>query len=81
MGLCDSLKFKMSFCQSGKFLDSFYPHSFKTNKNIKIKNFPYLCRLTFEEDYIPMSPNRSLLLGRQTSKWSLRDMVFHENNS
>ena len=33
------------------------------------------------EDHIPIRPDRSLLLGRQTSKWSLRDVVFHENNS
>ena len=32
------------------------------------------------EDQIPIRPDRSLLLGRQTSKWSLWDVVFHENN-
>ena len=32
------------------------------------------------EDHIPIRPDRSLLLGRQTSKWSLCDVVFHENN-
>ena len=26
-------------------------------------------------------PDASLLLGRQTSKWSLWDVVFHENNT
>ena len=33
------------------------------------------------EDHIPIRPDRSLLIGRQTSKWSLWDVVFHENNS
>ena len=33
------------------------------------------------EDRIPIRSDRSLLLGRQTSKWSLCDVVFHENNS
>ena len=33
------------------------------------------------EDHIPIRPDRSLLLGRQTSKWALWDVVFHENNS
>ena len=32
------------------------------------------------EDHIPIRPDRSLLLGRQTSKWSFWDVVFHENN-
>ena len=30
------------------------------------------------EDHIPKGPDRSLLLGRHTSKWSLWDVVFHE---
>ena len=33
------------------------------------------------EDHIPMRPDRSLLLGRQISKWSLWDVIFHENQS
>ena len=33
------------------------------------------------EDHIPMRLDRSLLFGRQTSKWSLWDVFFHENNS
>ena len=33
------------------------------------------------EDHISTRPDRRLLLGRQTSKWSLWDVVFHENNS
>ena len=33
------------------------------------------------EDHIPKGPDRSLLLGKHTSKWSLWDVVFHENNS
>ena len=33
------------------------------------------------EDHIPMRSDRSLLFGRQTSKWSLWDVVFHWNNS
>ena len=32
------------------------------------------------EDPIPIKPDRSLLLGRQTSKWSLSDVAFQENN-
>ena len=36
-------------------------------------------RAIFMED--PIRPDRSLLLGRQTSKWSLLDVVFHENDS
>ena len=32
------------------------------------------------EDHITIRPDKSLL-GRQTSKWSLWDVVFHENNS
>ena len=41
----------------------------------------YLSRVIFIEDHIPIRPDRSLLLGRQTSKWSFWDVVFHENNS
>ena len=33
------------------------------------------------EDHIPIRPDRSLLLGRQTFKWSLWDCAFHENYS
>ena len=33
------------------------------------------------DDHIPLRPDRSLLLGRQTSKWSLWDVVIHENDS
>ena len=33
------------------------------------------------EDPIPIKLDRSLLLGGQTSKWSLSDVVFQENNS
>ena len=33
------------------------------------------------EDHIPIRPDKSLLLGKQTSKWSLLDVVFKENNS
>ena len=33
------------------------------------------------EDHIPIRPDRTLLIGRQTSKWSLWDVVFHENDS
>ena len=32
------------------------------------------------EDHIPIRTDRSLLLGRQTSKWSLWDVVFHGFN-
>ena len=35
----------------------------------------------FMEDHIPESPDRSLIIGRQTFKWSLWDVVFNENNS
>ena len=31
--------------------------------------------------HIPERPDRSLLIGRQTTKWSLWDVVFHENDS
>ena len=33
------------------------------------------------EDHIPLRPDRSLLLGRQTFKLSLWDVVFNENDS
>ena len=33
------------------------------------------------EDNFPERPDRSLLIGRQTTKWSLWDVVFHENDS
>ena len=33
------------------------------------------------ENHIPIRPDRSLQLGRQTSKWSLWYVVFDENNS
>ena len=38
-------------------------------------------RVILREDHIPERPDKSLLISRQTSKWSLRDMVFQENNS
>ena len=38
-------------------------------------------RVIFMEDHIPIRPDKSLLLGRQTSNWSLWDAFFHENNS
>ena len=38
-------------------------------------------RLIFMEDHIPERPDRSLLIDRQTSKWSLWDVVSHENDS
>ena len=37
-------------------------------------------RVIFMEDHIPVRRDRCLLLSRQTSKWSLWDVVFHENN-
>ena len=43
--------------------------------------FRLLLTVIFMEDHIPIRPDRSLLLGRETSKWSLWDVVFHENNS
>ena len=33
------------------------------------------------DDQIPIKSERSLLLGRQISKWSAWEVVFHENNS
>ena len=33
-------------------------------------------RVIFMVDHIPENPDRSLLIGRQTSKW---DVVFHDN--
>ena len=41
----------------------------------------YRSSVIFMEDHNPVRPDRCLLLGRQTSKWSLLDVVFHENNS
>ena len=38
-------------------------------------------RVIFMEDQILIRPDRSLQLDRQTSKWSLWDVVFHENKS
>ena len=42
--------------------------------NPKLKDVFYdntfLCRVIFMEDHMPIRPDRSLLLGRQTSKWS-----------
>ena len=43
------------------------------------KNLPI--RVIFMEDHIPLRTDRSQVLGRQTSKLSLWDVVFHENNS
>ena len=40
-----------------------------------------LYRVIFMEDHIQIRPDRSLLLGRQTSKLSLWDVGFHENKS
>ena len=37
-------------------------------------------RVIFMEDCIPIRTDRSLLLGRLTPKWSLWDVVIHENN-
>ena len=37
-------------------------------------------RVIFMEDHIPIRLDRSLLLGSQTSKWHLWDVIFHENN-
>ena len=38
-------------------------------------------RVIFMEDHIAVRPDISLLLGRHTSKWSLWDVVFLENDS
>ena len=38
-------------------------------------------RAIFMEDHVPIRPDRSLLFSRQNSKWSLWDVVLHENNS
>ena len=38
-------------------------------------------RVIFMENHIPIRPDRSLQLGRQTSKWSLWAVGFDENNS
>ena len=43
------------------------------------KNLPI--RVIFMGDHIPLRTDRSQVLGRQTSKLSLWDVVFHENNS
>ena len=36
-------------------------------------------RAIFMEDHIPERANRSLLIGRQTSKWSLWDVIKDQN--
>ena len=41
-----------------------------------VKN-QYLIRVIFLKDHIPIRPDRNLLLGRQTSKCSLCDVIFH----
>ena len=52
------------------------------NSNIiQVQNFSresssIIQRVIFMEDHIPIRPDGSLLLGRQTSKWSLLFMVF-----
>ena len=33
------------------------------------------------EDHIPIRPDRSLLIDRNTSEWSFWDVVIHENYS
>ena len=38
-------------------------------------------RVIFMEAHIPERPDRRLLRGEQTSKWSLWDVVFHETDS
>ena len=40
-----------------------------------------LFRVIFMEDHIPLRPGNSLVNGRQTSKWSLWDVIFHENST
>ena len=44
----------------------------------KIWNVMPIYRVIFMEDHILIRPDRSLLLGKYTSKWSLWDVVFHE---
>ena len=38
-------------------------------------------RVIFMEDHIPIRLDRGLLFVRQTSKWTLLDVVFHKNYS
>ena len=40
-----------------------------------------ISRVIFMEDHIPIRLDRTLLLGRQTSRWFLWEMDFQENNS
>ena len=42
---------------------------------------PVSGRVIFMAYHIQIRPHRSLLSGRQTSKWSSWDVVFHENNA
>ena len=41
--------------------------------NYFVQTNVYGLRVIFMDDHIPIRPDRSLLLGRQTSKWSLWD--------
>ena len=41
----------------------------------------FKCREISMGYHIQIRPDRSLLLCRQASKWSLWDVVFHENTS
>ena len=63
----------------------------KINKRVHI-NLPFcattfigdhslICRIIFIEDHIRTRLYKSLLPGRQTSRWSFWHVVFHENNS
>ena len=55
---------------------------YKISQTIVMKTYAKLLnRVIFMDDHIPIRPDRSLLFGRQTSKWSLWEVDFHENNS
>ena len=49
--------------------------------NYFVQTNVYGLRVIFMDDHIPIRPDISLLFGRQTSKWFLLDVAFHENNS
>ena len=47
----------------------------------RYSNKTSLCRVIFMEDLIRLRTDRSILIGKQSSKWSLLNVVFHENKT
>ena len=55
---------------------------YKISQTIVMKTYAKLLnRVIFMDDHIPIRPDRSLLFGRQNSKWSLWAVGIHQNNS